>query len=91
LPQTECLFIESRDKFTLVHTIQGSSYQTHQSISQWSDSLTGWIRTHRGYLVNPDHIRSHSSKDLELACGSIVHTVPISRTYKENVEEFLRR
>lgn len=85
----QCLFIESRDRFTLVHTTDGLSYETQQKISQWEEQLNTWVRVHRSFLVNPAHIRSHNAKAVEMAWEGQTRNVPVSRTYKERVEKAL--
>ena len=90
IAQSKCVFIESRDRFTLVHTTDGLSYETQQKISQWEEQLDTWVRVHRSFLVNPAHIRSHNAKAVEMAWEGQTRNVPVSRTYKERVEKALQ-
>jgi hypothetical protein len=90
ITENQCLFIESRDRFTLVHTTDGQSYETQQKISQWDEQLHSWVRVHRSFLVNPAHIRSYNSKEVEIAWEGQTRTVPVSRTYKNRLDEALQ-
>ncbi|QCX01563.1 LytTR family transcriptional regulator [Aggregatimonas sangjinii] len=42
----------------------------------------GFIRTHRSFIVNPNHIRSFSSNEIELKDGTVI---PVSKTYQGNL------
>ena len=86
----QCLFIESRDRFTIVHTTDGQSYESLQKISQWENDLSSWIRIHRSFLINPKHIRSHNSKEVEISWNGQHRVLPISRTYKDRVDKALQ-
>jgi two-component system LytT family response regulator len=53
----------------------------------------GFLRVHRGYLVNPAHVREVSSRDprrleLTLSDGS---SAPVSRRYRDLVKAFIAR
>lgn len=82
------LYIESRDRFTLVHTAS-KSYPTSSTISNWSKELPSFVRTHRSMLVNPEHVVASSKSGLTVAQGDFSMEIPISRTYSESVAEAL--
>lgn len=86
LQETKVLFIESRDRFTVLHTISSKEMPTQQKISQWEANLPHWIRTHRSFLVNASHVQTISATSLTLVGeeGKEIE-IPISRSYKAEV------
>lgn len=89
IPEETVLYIESRNTFTLIHTDHGV-HSTKQSISSWAEELPQFLRTHRSILVNPSHIIGHKSTLLTLRKGKEHIEVPVSRTYKKEVQELLQ-
>jgi len=79
------LYIESRDRFTLVHTSVGS-YPTTRTISNWSQELPSFVRTHRSFLVNPIHVVSVSKTSIAVASEGASTDIPVSRTYGERLK-----
>ena len=83
LMRGEILYIESNDSITTVYAIDGRSYMNKTAISQWEDFLgRGFLRIHRSYLVNVNHISKHSSDSVFI--GEI--ELPVSRKYKDSVK-----
>ena len=89
IPEASVLYIESRDTFTLVHTPEGT-HPTTRSISSWSKELPEFLRTHRSILVNTTHIVGHKSTLITLKKGNDHIELPVSRTYKNNVQKTLK-
>jgi hypothetical protein len=81
-PVSHLVYIESRDRYTVIHESSGDQWPTSKSITKWQEELPNWVRIHRSFLINPDHIlnKSASALNLKLKEGSI--ELPISRTYK---------
>ena len=81
--QTEqILYVESNDAETWVHTLDGERYRNKTTISQWEQILEdGFLRTHRSFMVNINHVTKAESDAVML--GEI--TIPVSRKYKEVV------
>lgn len=81
--QTEqILYVESNDAETWVHTLDGERYRNKTTISQWEQILEdGFLRTHRSFMVNINHVTKAESDAVML--GDI--TIPVSRKYKEVV------
>ena len=81
--QTEqILYVESNDAETWVHTLDGERYRNKTTISQWEQILEdGFLRTHRSFMVNINHVTKAESDAIML--GDI--TIPVSRKYKEVV------
>ena len=81
--QTEqILYVESNDAETWVHTLDGERYRNKTTITQWEQILEdGFLRTHRSFMVNINHVTKAESDAIML--GDI--TIPVSRKYKEVV------
>ena len=90
LQESKVLYIESRDRFTVLYTTSNQEMPTQQKISQWEEELPHWIRTHRSFLVNLSHIQTISATSLTLMDDARREIeIPISRSYKANVMERL--
>ncbi len=82
----EILYIESLSDYVKIIVSAGTSIITKDKISNLEQKLASpFIRIHRSFIINTDKIDSFSAdalviNDIEL---------PISRTYKKEVREFL--
>lgn len=73
-------YIESNDSEVWVRCIGGESYRTKMNISRWEEFLSSkFIRVHRSFLVNREHILSWESTMVHLA----EENIPISRKYRD--------
>lgn len=65
-----------------MYTLDGERYRNKTTISQWEQILEdGFLRTHRSFMVNINHVTKAESDAVML--GEI--TIPVSRKYKEVV------
>lgn len=84
LNPTTILFVESNDTEVYVHTYDGESYRTRTRISHWEALLDSrFVRVHRSYIVNINHITNYTSQRVTIAD----RTIEISRKYKDIVME----
>lgn len=78
----DILYVESNDRDVFIHTSDGASYRNKTPISQWENILgEQFIRTHRAFLVNMEHIGSIGAESVSVNDEKI----PVSRKYKDNV------
>ena len=78
----QILYVESNDAETWVHTLDGERYRNKTIISQWEQILEdGFLRTHRSFIVNINHVTKAESDAVMLRDI----TIPVSRKYKEVV------
>lgn len=83
LARNEIMYIESNDSITTVYATNGNSYRNKTAISQWEDFLgQGFLRIHRSFLVNVNHISRHSPDSIVI--GDI--ELPVSRKYRDSVK-----
>ena len=84
----EILFVESNDAVTTVVATEDRHFRNKTPISQWEAILgDGFIRIHRAYLVNSNHIESFD-KDSVLVGG---RELPVSRKYLKAVSQHQRQ
>lgn len=84
------LYIEKQVNSVIIHT-PTDSYTVRKTLSEIERQLvpSGFIRTHIGYLVNPDKIRLIEKNCVILQNGT---PVPVSRSRRKEVcSEFLKR
>ena len=84
--QEDIAYIESNDTEVRLFLRDGSSYRNKTGITQWENLLgDGFLRIHRSYLVNRS-LASIDSPD-SVSVGGV--SLPVSRKYKERVQESL--
>lgn len=70
------IYIEVFSHSCVIHTKEGN-VETRTAISKMENELgTGFVRAHRSYLVNLEHIRKIGKAEIELENGE---TVPLAR------------
>lgn len=88
LDSSTILFIESNDTEVYLHTAEGESYRTHTRISHWEALLDSrFVRVHRSYIINTNHIRSYDSQRITISD----RTIEISRKYRGYVRNTLEK
>lgn len=87
VPGTDILYIESRREYVNIVT-STQSYLTKCTITEMEMQLgnINFLRVHRSFLVAIDKIGAFTATAVEL--GS--HTIPIGRSYRENVQTILK-
>lgn len=84
----DILYIESMGDYVKVNTLSGDSVMTRERISHIDKELPEtFLRIHRSFIVNSQKVGYFSKTELEVN-GS---TLPISRTYKKDVNERLSK
>ena len=84
----DIFWIKADDKYIEIYTKVGK-FVERSSIKKFTNSINSsfLIQTHRSYMVNKYRITSFTSEYIKM--GSDI--IPISRTFKENVENILRK
>lgn len=74
LPVSEIKYVEALSKATIIHTTT-EVFESKQPLKQLEDALSlyGFFRTHKSYLVNLKHVKSHTQQEVTLLCGESVH------------------
>ncbi|RED93165.1 LytR/AlgR family response regulator transcription factor [Marinoscillum furvescens] len=82
LTLTAIVYIESLADYVKIHLNSGNTVITREKISKLAEQLpTQFLRIHRSYLVNTDHVAAFDRESVKIA----EQNLPISRTYKAQV------
>ncbi len=93
LAQNEILYFEGQANYLAIHTT-GDQYRMRSTMSAVEEELknSGFLRIHKGFLVNLEHIRILKTEELELDNGEVL---PIGKSYSESAKKrilrFMRR
>lgn len=76
----EILYIESLNNYLKIHC-QKNVIVTRENASSVEDKLSqgNFLRIHRSFIVNIDHVTSYSKESVEIAAKFL----PVSRSYKQ--------
>lgn len=87
----EITFIESDDKYSLTHTLEGKKFMARIPISQLEKSLPSkqFLRIHRSYIVSINQITSVNFFEGTVQIGST--ELPVSRTKQKKLQEMMQR
>lgn len=86
---TDILYFDSKSNYINLH-LDDNLYKFRGTITSLENklSLKGFIRTHKGFLVNQQHVFAIKGDDIELSNKEIL---PIGRTNRENVKKTILR
>ena len=93
LAQSEILYFEGQANYLAIHTT-GDEYRMRSTMTAVEKELgnSGFLRIHKGFLVNLAHIKILKSENLELDNGELL---PIGKSYsdeaKKSILRFMRR
>ncbi len=84
LPLNSIEYVEAQNKHLVFSLLDGSTVETTDSMQTFSERLTvndGFFRCHRSYIVNMNHIQTHTASEIRMRSGSCI---PIARnSHKE--------
>ncbi len=89
LDQNEILYFEGQANYLAIHTT-GVQYRMRSTMSAVEEELknSGFLRIHKGFLVNLEHIRILKTEELELDNGEVL---PIGKSYSESAKKSILR
>lgn len=83
----DILFVKSDGAYIEIQTLKGKIIQ-RKLLKEIAKELPQYfVRVHRSYIVNTKHIDHASSLEVVIR----KHHLPLSRTYKQELQEFLNR
>lgn len=62
VPVASIEYLEAMGNYTTVHLIGSKSIIVAITLKRFSERLPGFLRIHKGTLVNPDHIIAHKTR-----------------------------
>ena len=93
LPISEVLFLKADGSYTEIHTEKNENHVVSRKLFELEEKLSPerFLRTHRSYIVNMEHVREYlGGKNSELLISS-GNRIPVSRSKKEAVKKFLEK
>lgn len=86
---SEILYFESEANYINIHAAE-NSYRFRGTLTALESELagSGFIRTHKGFLVNQKHVFAIHTDDISMSDGSLI---PISRNNKDVVKAKIMR
>jgi|GEM_PF-3317126 len=82
-------YIQSEHVYLRIYTITNKSFLLRESLNHWALQLPRqFIRCHRGYIVNLEHIIAIHTKRIIL---STQDEIPITKSYKQNLLQIIRK
>ena len=89
LAQSEILYFEGQANYLAIHTSSGD-YRMRSTMTAVEKQLenSGFLRIHKGFLVNLDHVRILKTEGLELDNGELL---PIGKSYSDSAKKSILR
>lgn len=88
IPLNEISYIESEGNYLNIRT--GEEIIRHrETMTNMENELKGkdFIRCHKGYLVNVNHIEKMKMSELVVKCGNDDAILPVGRSYEKDVKK----
>ena len=84
----DILYIESEGNYLIFYTKNDKikTRETMTNVEKWLCSK-GFIRCHKGYLINTEHMEKLKSTEIELQCEGVRKRVPVGRSYEKEVRK----
>ena len=81
-------YIESEGNYLNIRTSE-EIIRHRETMSNMENELKGkdFIRCHKGYLVNVNHIEKMKMSELIVKCGKEEAIVPVGRSYEKDVKK----
>jgi DNA-binding LytR/AlgR family response regulator len=93
IPREQVCWVEAEGDYVRLHTTDGSAYLVRMPISHLADrwSAYGFVRIHRGFLVQFKHITEFSVTDGVHAVTVAGQSLPVSRRHVRDVRDRVLR
>lgn len=90
IPINEIIYIESFGNYLNIRTDK-EEIKIRETMTAVEQELKykGFIRAHKGYLVNSNYISKLGNGQLELVYNDEIYVIPVGRSYEKNVKRSL--
>ncbi len=87
--QKDIYYVEAKSHMIIIETLSGSISSRELSFEILKEMLTeNFIQCHKKYIINLEHIANYDRQNRYIQLGT--HSIPVSRTYKDTLENALR-
>lgn len=89
LAQSEILYFEGQANYLAIHTA-GGEFRMRSTMAAIEEELKnkGFLRIHKGFLVNLEHVKILKTENLELDNGELL---PIGKSYSDEAKKSILR
>lgn len=90
IAKSDITYIEAEDKFVKINLAGGQQHIVWISLKSLNEQLSDkrFMRIHRSYVLNTDHVQSINNADVKVAN----RTLPLSEQFKQELfDEFVKR
>ena len=91
LAQSEILYFEGQANYLAIHTTTaGGEFRMRSTMAAIEEELKnkGFLRIHKGFLVNLEHVKILKTENLELDNGELL---PIGKSYSDEAKKSILR
>ena len=83
------IYCESETKYTRIHTTDGNQYMVAKTLGDIQEVLEerNFLRVHRQYLINLDHIKKYVKGEGNYVIMSNNQSIPVARNQKDRLIE----
>lgn len=86
--QKDIYYVEAKSHLIIIETTNGSISSREISFEKIKETLgRDFIQCHKKYIINLKHITSYDRQNRYIQLG--IHSIPVSRTYKDLLENAL--
>lgn len=91
----DIIYIESEGNYLNFYT-KNDTIRIRETMTNMENELSckGFVRCHKGYLINTEHIEKMKSAEIDLQYEGVRTSVPVGRSYEKDVRkkimEFIR-
>ena len=85
----QVIYCESENNYTRIHTADGKHYMVSKTLGDIQEVLEerNFLRIHRQYLINLDHIKKYVRGEGNYVIMSNDQSIPVARNQKERLIE----
>lgn len=87
--QKDIYYVEAKSHMIIIETLSGSISSRELNFEILKEMLAeNFVQCHKKYIINLEHIANYDRQNRYLQLGT--HSIPVSRTYKDTLENALR-
>lgn len=82
----DILYLESEGNYLNIYT-KNEVFRIRETMINMEKELLekGFLRCHKGYLINAEHIEKFKTTEVDLRSGNVFQTIPVGRSYEKEV------